>query len=76
VSTSPALFEPLAVDDEHAAAKAIGMSVAWLRKDRRTARRIPYYKLGGCVRYNLDRVRESLAALEEGGQRKPKRRTP
>lgn len=57
---------PLAVD-ERAAAAALGMSVAWLRKDRLTSRRIPFYKIGTTVRYNLDRCREALAAFEEGG---------
>jgi hypothetical protein len=64
--------EPIAVD-ETACAAAIGMSVAWLRKDRRTARVVPFYRLGGSVRYNLIRVREALAAVEEGGaRRRPK----
>lgn len=62
----PTAAEPIAVD-EHACAAAIGMSVAWLRKDRRTARLVPFYRLGGSVRYNLSRVREALAAVEEGG---------
>jgi hypothetical protein len=53
--------------DEHACAAAIGMSVAWLRKDRRTARQVPFYRLGSSVRYNLDRVKAALAATEEGG---------
>ncbi len=58
--------EPIAVD-ETACAAAIGMSVAWLRKDRRGARLVPFYRLGGSVRYNLARVREALGAVEEGG---------
>lgn len=53
--------------DETALAVAIGMSVAFLRKDRRTKRLLPFYRLGGAIRYDLTRVRESLAALEEGG---------
>ena len=60
---------PLAVDERECAA-AIGMSVAWLRKDRRTKRVIPFFKMAGnngAVRYNLDRCREALAAIEEGG---------
>lgn len=48
-------------------AEAIGVSVSFLRKDRITARRIPFYKLGSRVVYNLDRVREALAGFEEGG---------
>jgi hypothetical protein len=53
--------------DEYAAAKALGVSVGWLRKDRRTARIVPHFKMGTFVRYNLERVQESLAALERGG---------
>lgn len=60
--------EPIAVD-EVAAAKALGMSVAWLRKDRLGARTIPFYRLGTSVRYDLGRVREALAAVAEGGPR-------
>jgi hypothetical protein len=55
------------VVNEVETAKAIDMSVHFLRKDRRTKRLIPFYRIGDCIRYNLDRVRESLAALEEGG---------
>jgi hypothetical protein len=53
--------------DEVETAKAIDMSVHFLRKDRRTKRLIPFYRIGDSIRYNLDRVRESLAGLEEGG---------
>lgn len=52
---------------EHEVAAALGLSVHTLRKDRTAARRIPFYKIGGSVRYNLDRVRETLTALEVGG---------
>ncbi len=56
--------------DEHACAEAIGMSVAWLRKDRRTARLVPFYRLGTAIRYDLERVRAALVArAEEGGGR-------
>lgn len=59
--------------DERSAASALGMSVAWLRKDRLGARTIPYYRMGKSVRYDLTRVREALSAVEEGGP-KPKAR--
>ena len=48
-------------------AKAIGMSPHWVDKDRRTKRLIPFYRIGGSIRYNLQRVEEALAKLEEGG---------
>lgn len=70
----PAAIEPIAVD-EHSCAAAIGMSVAWLRKDRRGARLVPFYRLGGSVRYNLARVRNALEAVEEGGTARRARRS-
>ncbi|MDT3679861.1 MAG: hypothetical protein ROZ64_13620 [Burkholderiaceae bacterium] len=64
--------------DEFAIARALDMSVHFLRKDRQTERRIPYFKIGGSVRYDLQRVREALARMEQGGQdlsRRSKRTT-
>lgn len=58
---------PLTVD-EHVIAKAIGMSVHFIRKDRSTKRLLPFYRVGDRCLYNLDRVREALASLEEGGE--------
>lgn len=57
---------PIAVDERTCAA-ALGMSVAWLRKDRLGSRLLPHFRLGSSVRYNLDRCREALAATEVGG---------
>ncbi len=53
--------------DEHEAAKAVGMSVGFLRTDRRTKRLIPFYRVGDRILYDLDRVRMALLALGEGG---------
>jgi hypothetical protein len=47
------------------------MSVAWLRKDRRGKRLIPYYRLGARVLYSLERVQQALNQLEEGKTRRP-----
>jgi hypothetical protein len=62
---------PLSVSDvavdEREAAKMIGMSVFFLRKDRRTKRLIPFYRIGDRILYNPRRVFEALASLEEGG---------
>ena len=55
--------------DEKTLAEAIGMSVAWLRKDRSGARLVPFFRLGSSVRYNIDRVREALDKRAEGGAR-------
>ncbi len=58
---------------EHEMAEALGLSVHTLRKDRQRQRRIPFFKLGSAVRYDVNRVRETLAQLEEGGtQRRAK----
>ncbi len=57
---------PLAIT-EHQVAACIGMSVHWVRKDRRTKRILPFYKLGDAVRYDLERVRQALMGTEEGG---------
>ena len=58
----------LAVDEKTLAA-TLGMSVAWLRKDRSGARIVPFYRLGSSVRYSIDRVREALDKRAEGGAR-------
>lgn len=58
----------LRVVDETEAAKAIGMSVQFLQKDRITKRRFRFYRIGKAVRYNLDTLREDLENLQEGGQ--------
>lgn len=44
-----------------------------VRKDRTGKRRIPFFKIGGSVRYDLDRVREALQQYEQGGPPAPKR---
>lgn len=48
-------------------AHELSLSVDWVRKDRRHARLLPFFKIGGSVRYNRQRVLEALARLEEGG---------
>ena len=55
--------------DEKTLAEAIGMSVAWLRKDRSGARVVPFFRLGSSVRYSIDRVRKALDKRAEGGAR-------
>ena len=60
---------PIAVD-ETIAAPALGVSVGFLRKDRRTKKLIPFFRIGTSVRYNLDRCREALLAREEGGSQR------
>lgn len=62
------------VVDEYEAAEALGLSVHTLRKDRVSGRRFPYYKVGSSIRYNIERLRESLAAFEQGGPAAPSAR--
>lgn len=52
--------------NEREMAAALGISVSWLQHDRCGKRLIPFYRLGGLIRYNADRVRVALAAMEEG----------
>lgn len=66
--------EVMQLVDEFACAKALGLSVGTLRKDRQSDRRIPFFKIGTSVRYDLERVREALAAFEQGGFSVPKKR--
>lgn len=53
--------------DERTIAQALGMSLEWVRKDRRTARVLPFMRIGRCVRYNPAAVMQALAATQEGG---------
>ena len=55
-------------------ARELSLSVDWVRKDRRHARLLPFFKIGGSVRYNRQRVLEALARLEEGGTALSKRK--
>ncbi len=57
---------PLVVD-ENAMAKMLSLSVHYLRKDRQTHRRIPFFRIGGRIRYSTDTVMRELAKLKEGG---------
>jgi hypothetical protein len=53
-------------------ARLMDVSPSWLAHDRCGARKIPFYRIGGLVRYEPARVFEALAQMEEGGT--PKRR--
>jgi hypothetical protein len=54
--------------DELELAPVLGVSVSFLRHDRYGKKRIPFAKIGGCVRYDLDRVREALRSFEVIGE--------
>jgi hypothetical protein len=53
--------------DEQQLAPLIGVSIHFLRKDRRTARRIPFVRLGDRILYDVERVKRAMLELEEGG---------
>lgn len=59
-------FQQLIVDDR-TIAELIGMSLPWVRKDRRTKRLLPFFRLGGRVRYDVPTVRKALLSRSEGG---------
>lgn len=66
--------QALAIVKHYSVADELGISVHTLLKARVKACRPPFFKIGGAVRYNLDRVREALDALEEGGPKPATRR--
>jgi hypothetical protein len=50
-------------------AKALGLSIDWLRKDRKTLGTLPHIRMpSGAIRYSLQRCAEALAAHERGGR--------
>jgi len=53
--------------NEYKAAELLGLSVHTLRKDRVTARRFPYFKVGSRVLYSVERLRDALLDMERGG---------
>jgi hypothetical protein len=61
--------QPLFIDDV-ALAPQIGLSTSFLRKDRRTARVIPFVRAGGRILYSLEQVRAALLARQVGGSQK------
>jgi hypothetical protein len=72
-SAETANVQPLFHDDVQLA-ELIGLSVSFLRKDRRADRAIPFMRIRGRILYDLGRVRAALLALEEGGNTKRARR--
>lgn len=67
MTTKPNPNPPRIAVDEFEVAAELGLSVFYLRKDRRTKKVIPFFRIGGSVRYNLESIRESLLAAQEGG---------
>ena len=59
---------PRLVTDK-ALAPVLGVSVGFLQKDRREARRIPFIKLGDRCLYDVDAALAAVRALTVGGPR-------
>ena len=65
-SDRPALAQEFLTESQ--LAEVTGLTVAYLRDNRRKARDLPFIKLGHrLVRYELTAVRTALAALTVGG---------
>lgn len=64
--TNTQIAPPTFVDESHLA-RAIGVSVPTLRKDRQNERKIPFIRIGKLVRYDLNRVLAVLRLNEIGG---------
>ena len=52
------------VVDEHEAARIIGVSVQWLRNNRRTPAAPPFCKIGSRIRYRVETLREWVRQQE------------
>lgn len=65
--------QQLAVDDK-AIAAALGMSLAWVRKDRMTNRTVPFFRLGTSIRYDPATVRKAMLSRMEGNASEATRR--
>jgi hypothetical protein len=62
----PQSDSPKIVDD-NGIAVVLGCSVWLVRKDRRTDRRIPFFRIARLIRYDVDAVRAAMLARQEGG---------
>lgn len=60
---------------EHEAAKALGLSVHFLRKDRRGARVEPFVRIGTRVVYRPESIASALERLEVGGVENSRKRS-
>jgi hypothetical protein len=53
---------------DHEIAPAIGLSVSFLRKDRRSRQLIPYHRVGDACLYRLDEVLAAIESMRVGGK--------
>ena len=67
MTTSKAHSAPRALVDETTCARALAKSLSWIRKDRIGRKTIPFVRVAGSVRYDMDRVMAVVMATEEGG---------
>lgn len=52
------------VVDEHEAARIIGVSVQWLRNNRRSPSAPPFCKIGSRIRYRVESLRDWVRQQE------------
>lgn len=64
--TAPPNPDPKFLLTEHQLAELRGLTVGWLRDDRRGPRRIPYVALGKAIRYRLDVADAAIDKLFKG----------
>lgn len=63
-------FHPIGQEHRFSAARAAyGVSVGFLQKDRITAKRIPFVRLGDRCLYDIDEALAAVKALTVGGTR-------
>jgi hypothetical protein len=62
--------------DEHGASRALGVSVHFLRKDRRTKREVPFFRIGDRVLYSYERLQAMVRARVEGGVPRKRKSRP
>lgn len=49
------------------AAQVLGQTVRWLEADRIGKQLVPFYKIGGAVKYELRELHEFLESCKRGG---------
>ena len=53
--------------DETVCASQLSKSLSWIRQDRLGKKTIPFVRVAGSIRYDMERVMAVVMATEEGG---------
>lgn len=59
--------QPRQLVDARTCAAFLGKSAEWVRKDRQSKKTIPFVRVAGSIRYDMERVMAVVMATEEGG---------